>query len=488
MGMKGKTFKTVFSACTSIVALSICLTAGAVQGTGTVDAVGGLNLRSGQTTTSGKITVLPDQAKVQINYENNGWYNVTYAGLTGFVKQEYVKVDETSQQEVQSATDTTQQNGEVQYRVVNAEGGLRLRGTPDANGQVLDIMPYNSRIQFIVRDGEWAQVVYNGTQGYCSAMYLRMDDASENQIVETPISDPIEGEIESTQTGVEGYISISGGLRLRSSGSTDAEILATMPQYATVTILDDSTGWAKVSYQGKVGYCSRQYIAYGAPENAAPIQTDKQENATPSTEQATVNADGGLSLRSEASTDGERLTVIPNGSSVVITSTRDDGWSEVVYGNLTGYVSNDYLINYQSGTNNEGNEGNTNHPKTKGEEVVECAKQFLGVPYVYGGTSPEGFDCSGLTYYVYKQFDVTLNRTSSAQFLNGTSVNKSDLQPGDLVFFSQNGSSSIGHVGIYVGNDQFIHSPQTGDVVKISSMTSASYSLRYVGARRIFND
>lgn len=493
MGMKGKTIKSVFSACTSIVALSICLTAGAVQGTGTVDAVGGLNLRSGQATTSGKITVLPNQAKIQINYEDNGWYNVTYAGLTGFVKQEYVKLD---QQETSSVTEVVEQtpvveSGEVQYRIVNAEGGLRLRETPDANGQTLDIMPYNSRIQFFVRDGEWAQVEYNGMQGYCSAVYLRVDDTvSQETVPQTPIASET---IQTSEEGVAGYITISGGLRLRSSGSNDAEIIATMPQYAAITILDDSTGWAKVSYQGQVGYCSRQYIAYGIAQNTVGDNNSSNNNnnsqtpvapSVPSTEQATVNANGGLSLRSEASTEGERLTIIPNGSSVVITSTRDDGWSEVVYGNLTGYVSNDYLVNYQSGTNNE---GTTSQAKTKGDEVVEAAKKFLGVPYVYGGTSPDGFDCSGFTYYVYKQFGVTLNRTSSAQYLNGTSVSKSDLKPGDLVFFSQNGSSSIGHVGIYVGNDQFIHSPQTGDVVKISSMTSASYSLRYVGARRIFN-
>lgn len=488
MGMKGKTFKSVFSACTSIVALSICLTAGAVQGTGTVDAVGGLNLRSGQTTTSGKITVLPNEAKIQINYEDKGWYNVTYAGLTGFVKQEYVKVDGTSQQEAQSAQESTQnstavQDGTIQYRVVNAEGGLRLRGTPDTNGQILATMPYDSRIQFIGLDGEWAQVIYNGTQGYCSAVYLRMDDTQSTDTVQQ--AEPEVQQSEITAEGVEGYITISGGLRLRSSGSTDAEILATMPQYASVMILDDSTGWAKISYQGQVGYCSKQYIAYGSAQNVT-TQVDKQETTTaPSTtEQATVSASGGLNLRSEASTNGQSLTVIPDGSSVVITSTREDGWSEVVYGNLTGYVSNDYLVNFQSGTNNE---GSSSHAKTKGEEVVEYAKQFLGVPYVYGGTSPEGFDCSGFTYYVYKHFDVTLNRTSSTQSLNGTSVNKKDLQPGDLVFFCQNGSSSIGHVGIYVGNDQFIHSPQTGDVVKISSMASASYSLRYAGARRIFN-
>ena len=111
--------------------------------------------------------------------------------------------------------------------------------------------------------------------------------------------------------------------------------------------------------------------------------------------------------------------------------------------------------------------------------VVGIAMRYLGVPYVWGGASPSGFDCSGLVMYVYAQVGVSLPHSSYAQYGMGVPVSMSDLQPGDLVFFY-----GLGHVGIYVGGGSFIHAPHTGDVVKISSL-SGSYASSFVGARRI---
>ena len=111
--------------------------------------------------------------------------------------------------------------------------------------------------------------------------------------------------------------------------------------------------------------------------------------------------------------------------------------------------------------------------------VVGIAMQYLGVPYVWGGASPSGFDCSGFTMYVYSKVGVSLPHSSYAQYGYGSPVPRSDLQPGDLVFFD-----GLGHVGLYIGGGQFIHAPHTGDVVKISSI-SGWYASTYVGARRL---
>ena len=118
-------------------------------------------------------------------------------------------------------------------------------------------------------------------------------------------------------------------------------------------------------------------------------------------------------------------------------------------------------------------------PPPTHSSVVAIAERYLGVPYRWGGASPSGFDCSGLVMYVYAQVGVSLPHSSFAQYGMGSPVSRSDLQPGDLVFFD-----GLGHVGIYVGGNSFIHAPHTGDVVKISSI-SGWYASTYVGARRI---
>ncbi|QXE19398.1 NlpC/P60 family protein [Clostridium sp. 001] len=112
------------------------------------------------------------------------------------------------------------------------------------------------------------------------------------------------------------------------------------------------------------------------------------------------------------------------------------------------------------------------------DAVVAYASNFLGVPYVWGGTSPSGFDCSGLVQYVYAHFGINLPRTSQEQQTVGTAVSRDELQPGDLVFFG----SPAYHVGIYVGGGQFINAPKTGDVVKIASLDNRS---DFTGGRRV---
>jgi cell wall-associated NlpC family hydrolase len=113
------------------------------------------------------------------------------------------------------------------------------------------------------------------------------------------------------------------------------------------------------------------------------------------------------------------------------------------------------------------------------DKVVNYAKRMVGVPYVYGGSTPHGFDCSGFTSYVYRHFGLSISRTSYSQFREGMRVARKSLKPGDLVFFH-----GLGHVGIYVGNGRFIHAPHSGTRVRIESM-SGWYAGRFDGGRRL---
>jgi cell wall-associated NlpC family hydrolase len=120
-------------------------------------------------------------------------------------------------------------------------------------------------------------------------------------------------------------------------------------------------------------------------------------------------------------------------------------------------------------------------PPSKYGGVVGIAMQYLGIPYVWGGASPSGFDCSGLVMYVYAQVGVSLPHNAAMQYSSvGVPVSREELQPGDLVFFD-----GLGHMGMYIGGGQFIHAPHTGDVVKISSLSESWYAATYVGARRV---
>ncbi|MFJ7934349.1 NlpC/P60 family protein [Sporosarcina sp. NPDC096371] len=117
-------------------------------------------------------------------------------------------------------------------------------------------------------------------------------------------------------------------------------------------------------------------------------------------------------------------------------------------------------------------------------DITTYAKKYLGVPYVFGGTTTSGFDCSGFIRFVFQHFDIDLPRTSAEQYKSGTAVAKSDLQPGDIVFFSGTYKSGISHSGIYLGNDQFISAENKG--VAIANLKTNSYwSSKYTGARRL---
>lgn len=248
-------------------------------------------------------------------------------------------------------------------------------------------------------------------------------------------------------------------LNLRAEANTSASVLTQIPNGATVSVSETASGWAKVTYNGNIGYVSLDYLAL-------------QPGYTTSI----------LNLRAEANTSSAILKQMPLGATVSITSV-SSGWAAVTYNGMNGYASLDYIRFGQAPAPELSSRGTS--VSSKGQAVVELAKQHLGKAYVYGATGPNNFDCSGLVYYVYKQMGVTLNRVADDQMRNGTYVSKNELQPGDIVGFSHN-NGYVHHVGIYAGNGMMIHAPQTGDVVKYESIVTGNYAQRLVGGRRIF--
>ena len=195
-------------------------------------------------------------------------------------------------------------------------------------------------------------------------------------------------------------------------------------------------------------------------------------------------------MRSAASTSASRLGSLNKGDVVAVTGI-DNGWYKISFNGKTGYVRSDYMTITKEALSSRGTEAAAaSAASSKGSEIVAYAKQYLGVKYVYAGASSKGFDCSGYTMYVMKHFGYNLPHTATGQMGYGTSVAKSALQPGDLVFFcdpSRSGGKAASHVGIYIGSNQFIHASSGGGKVQLDSLSKAYYAKYYVGARRLAN-
>ena len=291
---------------------------------------------------------------------------------------------------------------------------------------------------------------------------------------------------------------------------------------------DTETGWVRInnlkkSISNEIQQPEQQ-VAEQPEENKQQEQTQtpsettsKEETKEPEKTTSTVKSISktgyvdaeGLVVREEASTSSKELDSLSRNDKVEITG-EIDGWYQIKLKGKTGYVSAKYISDQktvettsrsgstikpesvtpmedsQETTKNEDKSTGSSTTESSGTSVVEYAKQYLGCKYVAGGSSPEGgFDCSGFTSYVYKHFGISLSRSSKGQINDGVAVEKSNLQPGDIVVFNNSSNTSIGHVGIYIGGNSFIHAANPKEGVIITSLSSSYYQKRYVGARRV---
>lgn len=210
---------------------------------------------------------------------------------------------------------------------------------------------------------------------------------------------------------------------------------------------------------------------------------------------AYISAQGdGLRVRQGPGTNYSVLTTVADGTLHPITG-RTGSWHQISWNGRTGYVSSQYVIEMTTRDIEDLNYKNDNSqigtiapPESfdgeLAQRIVAYALQFEGYPYVYATAGPDTFDCSGFTSYVYKQFGYTLNRSSSDQLKNGVAITKAELQPSDLVLFSNNGAY-VTHVGLYIGEGQFIHASTATTGVIISDLTSDYYTTHFFAARRI---
>jgi cell wall-associated NlpC family hydrolase len=284
-------------------------------------------------------------------------------------------------------------------------------------------------------------------------------------------------------------------VNIRTSPNTSSSIITKLSN-SRVSIVDKSSDWYKISFSGKTGWVNSDYIKV--------LSTNGKINAN------------GVNFRTSASTTSKVIDSLSTGTSVAILDTRS-GWLKVKVGSKVGYVVTKFVTitktsvrtaNSTAKTANAttstakatvrtGNASVKTSRSTTAEtfdisddsaigKVIAYAKEYVGVQYVYGGKSPNGFDCSGFIGYVYKHFGIKLNSSAASMYSNGTKVSKSALRAGDILFFdasSRKASGAIDHVGIYLGDDLFIHASSSNGEVRIQSFSE--YRGTYLGAKRV---
>lgn len=275
-----------------------------------------------------------------------------------------------------------------------------------------------------------------------------------------------------------------------------------------VTVIDTTYNWVYISTNGKTGWIRKELLTKTKDNNSNNDNTTKKPEENNLNKTGYITTDG-INFRQKANTDSKVLKTFATNAKVTILKEEGD-WYKIKHNDKEGYVLKTYVsekklpeVTSRSSTRREDNSTtqveekkqeetknentNTKETSSKGSQIVDMAKKYLGSRYVYGGASPSGFDCSGFTMYLYKQFGVSLPHSATAQSSRGTKVEKKDLQLGDIVFFTDyKTGKGIGHCGIYVGGGSFIHASTEKTGVITSSIYSGSHAKRYVKAVRIF--
>ena len=401
------------------------------------------------------ITTLSKGTTVAVLNNSSSWYKVSVNGKEGYVSGEYL-------------TGTTATDVALGTGTVKCSSSVNFRSAPNTSSTSYGELKNGTKVNVVGVSSGWYKVTYNGKTGYIHPDYITLASSSAGTAIAPSNT------VTST-TGTAGTVKCSSSVNLRSAANTSSSILAELKNGTAVTVVSTANGWCKVTCSGKTGYIKQDYVSTtGSVSNNTSASTGTA---------AVVKCSSTVNFRSAASTSSTILGELKNGTAVTVLST-SNGWSKVSYAGKTGYISADYLVTASSGTAiSPSNTAASVSISAKRQSVLNYAAQFLGVPYVYGGSTPSGFDCSGFTSYVFKNTVGSIPRVAQAQYDATTRVSRDDLLPGDLVFFGSS-TSSISHVGIYVGSNQFIHAPSTGDVVKYSSLTG-SYATRYQGAGRV---
>ena len=357
---------------------------------------------------------------------------------------------------------TTSHASEIRTTTVR----VHFRTGAGTNYSSMGILDKGVKVSYISESGNWTKVEYDSKTGYICSDYLE------------------KGESNATPTSTM-YTTPEIGLNLRKGPGTNYSVIRTLSKGTAVTVHSSSNGWSKISVNGVEGYVSTSFLSSTNPSTNS--STSNETTSTPTTTMY-VTPDAGLNLRKGAGTSYSVIKTLSKGTAVTVHSS-NNGWSNVSANGVEGYVSTSYLSSTKPSTSGSSSSSSSNSSTSVSvDKVLNFAHQQLGKPYVWGAQGPNSFDCSGLIYYVYKNAaNITLPRTSVEQSKFGTTVSKSNLKAGDLVFFDTNGpnNGAVSHVGIYAGEGQLIHASSSNKKIVKVNMETSYWNNTYVVAKRV---
>lgn len=387
-----------------------------------------------------------------------------------------------------------------------------LREEANENSKILELLSLNEEVEVIEKTGDWYKVKARGITGYLRNDLISLKEevvettsntnnenqqSTENeQNVETSENKPVEENNTDNKEIQLGKYKIAETTKLKIVPSINATNTIEVKIDEEVEVIEIINGWVCVETQTTKGWLRKDKIK----TQEEPVQEEQKVEEQQPEEPVNiviktlfVNSTT-VNLRKEANTSAEIVTTLPVNTAVDVLE-ESNGWSKVRVSGKEGYISSSLLSETKQETSRsietsrkvaDAQSTQNTSVSSSGDtsSVVSKAKSYIGSSYVYGGSSPSGFDCSGFTSYVYKQFGVNLSRTAAGQYNNGTSIDRGSLQAGDLVMFGSS-ASNINHVGIYIGGGQIVHAANKSRGVTIDTINSGYYNNNYVGARRV---
>lgn len=446
-----------------------------------------VHLRSGPSLSESIRAKVVKGQTLYITERKGDWYKATvHGGGAGWIHTSLVKLAGEGDTE---QTETT--------KAFVAGDRVHLRATPSTNGRIKATIVEGQTLYVTSRQGEWYQVtVHGGESGWVHSSLVKLPSAGGSTPAPAPATPapstpaPAPG---ATRTVDDLVAWVAEDLvNVRYGPGTDTGVKMKIGQGTKVQVLELNGHWCKIKDpDGNIGWVAGWVMNFKGP-GEAPTVTEAGQRVEVRT--AWV-ARPEVNLRSGPGTSYEEIAEAALGTEVIILDSQGDWYKVALDNGKTGYMAS-WLLDTraqrrarqeEAASSGSGSSIPTPAPSPSGfgQQIVQTAKKYIGSPYVSGGASPSGFDCSGFVHYVLKQNGVSVSRSSRSQFTQGTPVSRDDLQIGDVVFFRNTYRAGISHVGIYVGGNQFIHAANSRSDVKISDMTSSYYTSRYAGARRM---